>query len=161
MTNTKSRVKILFVCLGNICRSPAAEGIMKKITAAQNDIFCDSAGTSGYHSGHPADSRMCEHALRRGINIDSLSRQFVEKDFSDFDYIITMDDSNYHDVLSLAKSGADEKKVFKMLSFAKNVTETQVPDPYYGGDQGFEHVIDLLEKSCDELLKYIRTNLKK
>ncbi len=149
--------KILFVCLGNICRSPAAEAIMKQFIKDRqlSNIICDSAGTSSYHSGHPADSRMRQYAKNRNFILDSLSRQFIKEDFKSFDYIITMDDSNYSDVLSLTSSTNEKQKIFKMLSFARNVPETQVPDPYPSGQQGFEHVLDLLEISCEGLLEYI------
>jgi protein-tyrosine phosphatase len=118
----------------------------------------DSAGTSAYHEGNPADGRMQKHAKLRGYDLPSLSRPFCpESDFQDFDYIITMDDSNYKNVVSTTKDPELHKKVYPMTSFCKIHDIDHVPDPYYRGDEGFEHVMDILEDACTELLKKIST----
>lgn len=151
---------ILFVCLGNICRSPAAEGVfLKKIKdhGLQDSFLVDSAGTGGWHVGNKADIRMRNAALRRGILIESLSRKIEFHDFVDFDYILTMDNSNLANVNSLRKqSGLTSSAIIKpILSFAKNTDLLEVPDPYYGGDHGFEIVLDLLQDSIDGLFSEI------
>ena len=151
-------MKLLFVCLGNICRSPAAEAIMNTLidqAGLTDQIICDSAGTSPYHAGHPADSRMRKHVKIKGYDITSISRPFEIEDFDQFDWIITMDDSNYQDVMSLAKTTKHQKKVLKMAGFCKIKNCDFIPDPYYEKDQGFLNVITLLEDSCSHLLKYL------
>ena len=149
-------MKLLFVCLGNICRSPAAEAIMNKLIEERgltNQIICDSAGTSQYHSGYQADPRMKKHAKTKGYNITSISRSFETGDFDQFDWIITMDNSNYKNVLSLAIKKEHEKKILKMADFCKIKTCDFIPDPYYGEDKSFLDVIILLEDSCSHLLQ--------
>lgn len=157
MKSTKEKKKILFVCLGNICRSPAAEGIFKSIIekhGKSNDYIVDSAGTSGYHIGDLPDKRMRKHGSMRGYDFNSLSRKFSIEDFLDFDYIITMDDSNYHNVNRLASTLDDSDKVKKMVDYLqKDWTYDHVPDPYYEGADGFELILDLLEDACDGLYK--------
>lgn len=157
MKSTKEKKKILFVCLGNICRSPAAEGIFKSIIekhGKSNDYIVDSAGTSGYHIGDLPDKRMRKHGSMRGYDFNSLSRKFSIEDFLDFDYIITMDDSNYHNVTRLASTLDDRDKVKKMVDYLqKDWPYDHVPDPYYEGADGFELVLDLLEDACDGLYK--------
>ncbi len=153
--------KILFVCLGNICRSPAAEGvflsIIEKKSQSQNFLI-DSAGTSAHHVGEKADSRMIEHAKRRGIELLSRSRKLVYEDFEKFDYILAMDDSNYNNILRLDDSGKFHKKVFKMMSFCHSFEESEVPDPYYGGAAGFEKVLDILEEGLEEFYNKLIAN---
>ena len=147
---------VLFVCLGNICRSPTVEGIfLQKVKelGLEDQFKIDSAGTSAHHVGEEADGRMQFHAGKRGYNLPSLARQFNPKtDFLNFDYIITMDDSNYRNVVADAHSEDDRNKVQKMTSFCKVHNITEVPDPYYRGEAGFEHVMDILEDACTELL---------
>ena len=159
-SNVKNqKVKILFVCLGNICRSPAAEGIMKKLVAENNlqdDIFVDSAGTSGWHEGELPDDRMRAHGLRRGYDFCSRSRKFNRDDFKTFDYIVVMDDDNYRNVSRLITKSDDAAKIHRMTDFSKKFTHDHVPDPYYGGSSGFELVIDMLEDACGELLAKIK-----
>lgn len=146
-------VKILFVCLGNICRSPAAEAIMQKIVGDKT-IFCDSAGTSGYHQGELADKRMREAGLKRGVHITSRSRQITLNDFEDFDYIIAMDHSNLKNIKSLGKEAKNNTaKIHLMSEFSQSYSGQSVPDPYYGGEQGFEEVLDMCEVCCQALLK--------
>ncbi len=153
------RVKVLFVCLGNICRSPAAEGILKKMIEKanlQNDIFVDSAGTSGWHENELPDDRMRLHGNHRGYDFNSRSRKFTSDDFNKFDYIIVMDDSNYHNVGKLAKNEIEKSKIYRMADFFNNYSHDFIPDPYYGDSSGFELVIDLLEDSCEKLLNDIK-----
>lgn len=155
----KEKYKILFVCLGNICRSPMAETIMNKLIKENhlsNRIMVDSAGIIGFHAGEKADSRMRQHAYQRGYNITHISRPISISDFDEFDLIISMDESVYDSLLDKAPSIPHESKVVRMTDFCQIHTDaTHVPDPYYGGASGFEHVIDLLEDSCIGLLKYV------
>jgi protein-tyrosine phosphatase len=150
-------MKLLFVCLGNICRSPAAEGVFLHLLNQRglSDRFVvDSAGTGGWHTGNPADRRMHAAAGRRGIQLPSRARQISLDDLSDFDLVLTMDDANLTAVQGLAREAGRRATatVRPMLSYAKRFTETEVPDPYYGGEAGFEHVLDLLEDACSNLL---------
>ena len=151
--------KILFVCLGNICRSPSAEGIMKeKVKAAGLEkIFeIDSAGMHGYHEGELPDSRMRAHAFRRGYNLVSRSRPVKTKDFFDFDLIIGMDDSNISQLMQKAPDVESREKIHRMTDYCKKFSHDHVPDPYYGGSNGFELVLDLLEDACEGLLEELR-----
>jgi protein-tyrosine phosphatase len=149
--------KVLFVCLGNICRSPSAEAVFTGIAKKEGlagKFEIDSAGTSGWHAGEPADRRMQKHAVERGYNLTSISRKFdPEKDFAHFDIIIGMDDQNIEALKSMARNDEDLAKIHKMTSFAKEWNYNEVPDPYYGGEEGFELVLDLLEDSCKGLLE--------
>lgn len=158
-------VKILFVCMGNICRSPAAEGIFKKyIDEAKlgSQISVDSAGTIGYHEGELPDARMRKHALNRGYYLDSRARQFnPKKDFNEFDYIITMDNDNYLDITRLDHKGLYRNKIYKMADFISDKNVKEVPDPYYGGADGFEFVIDILEEGSKNLLTKIKDDLER
>jgi protein-tyrosine phosphatase len=159
MENQKLPVKVLFVCMGNICRSPSAEAVMNtyiKREGLQDKIICDSAGTIAYHAGEPADARMQRHANKRDIHLTSISRQIKPIDFEDFDYIIGMDDSNLRDMKSFLPSASLVSKITKMTDYCSNKNPGYVPDPYYGGDEGFEQVLDLLEDACGGLLKKIR-----
>jgi protein-tyrosine phosphatase len=154
--------KVLFVCLGNICRSPAAEGIFKKMVRRQglkDKIEVDSAGTAGYHTGELPDSRMRQHGTRRGYKFDSLSRKFTSCDFDRFDMILAMDDSNYNNILRLAPDLDSEAKVHRMMDFSKKYENDYVPDPYYSGAEGFEQVLNLLEDSCEGLLDKVKKDL--
>ncbi len=149
-------MKVLFVCLGNICRSPAAEGVFLHVLderGLSSQFVVDSAGTSSFHVGERADARMREHAGRRGIELPSRARQFVANDFKTFDAIIVMDDSNYENCLKLAKSDEDQKRLLKMADFCPQSGLSEVPDPYYGGAQGFEQVLDMVQEGCENLLK--------
>lgn len=154
--------KILFVCLGNICRSPSAEAVFNGVIKNEGvsaDFIVDSAGTSGWHAGEPADRRMQSHAIKRGFNLTSLSRKFDSKtDFDYFDMIIGMDDSNIENLKRMANGTADLGKIYKMTDFSQAFDYDEVPDPYYGGADGFELVLDLLEDSCEGLLHKIKSN---
>ncbi|MEC4982958.1 MAG: low molecular weight protein-tyrosine-phosphatase [Oscillatoria sp. PMC 1068.18] len=150
--------KLLFVCLGNICRSPSAENIMNYlITQADlsERIVCDSAGTSSYHLGSPPDARMRAAAQKRGIELRGRARQFDVSDFEEFDLILAMDRENYADILELDRLGKYQDRVRLMCDFASKHQECDVPDPYYGGSQGFDRVIDLLLDACQGLLDYV------
>lgn len=149
---------ILFVCLGNICRSPAAEGVMISLLRQHKitDFKIDSAGTSAYHEGEMADPRMQDHARRRGYELRSLSRRFdPTDDFKNFDLILTMDDSNYQNVISLAADEGQKSKVQKFTSWCKIHDINYVPDPYAKGAEGFEQVMDIIEDGCQQILNTI------
>ena len=150
--------KLLFVCLGNICRSPSAENIMNhliKEAGLEDKIICDSAGTSSYHIGAPPDRRMSSAAAKRGITLKGNARKLQSSDLVDFDLILAMDRENYRDILYLDREGKYENKVALMCQFAKNHAEKEVPDPYYGGQEGFDKVINLLLDSCEGLLEHV------
>ena len=149
--------KILFVCLGNICRSPAAEGIFKKKIKdreLENLFVVDSAGTGGWHVGNLADRRMREAALSRGIELTSRSRKIDDNDLYEFDHILVMDKDNLNAVKSLIKDNTYpiNSKIKLILSYSKKSQLDEVPDPYYGGQNGFEKVLDLLDDAIDELI---------
>jgi len=151
-------VKVLFVCLGNICRSPAAEGAMKTLVEEHGlveQIFCDSAGTSAYHEGEPSDIRMREAAMERGILLTSISRQMTENDFVEFDYILTMDKNNYGDVIAMDYKGHHRHKVIPFTQFCSLHSVPSVPDPYYGTGDGFSLVMDIVEDGCKGLLDFL------
>ena len=150
-------MKILFVCLGNICRSAAAEAVMKKLATEQGvagKFQIDSAGLINYHEGEPADPRMRAHAARRGYTIDSISRPVRTSDFYDFDLIIGMDDRNIDELKRKAPDLNTEKKIHRMTEYANSKLYDHVPDPYYSGAEGFELVLDLLEDACKGLLDH-------
>lgn len=150
--------KLLFVCLGNICRSPAAENIMNYlITQAdlQGQIICDSAGTSSYHIGSSPDRRMKAAAAKKGIELKGKARQFEESDFEEFDLILAMDKDNYQNLIYQDYTGKYQPKIRLMCDFAQNYPDQEVPDPYYGGTEGFNYVIDLLSDACEGLLTYV------
>jgi len=150
-------MNILFVCLGNICRSPAAECIFKhKAHKAGLAVTVDSAGTSAWHAGEKADRRMQRTAKNRGYELTSISRPVTSSDFDKFDYLIAMDDHNYDDLRQKAGNAAQMDKVLRMRDFFSDKLYDHVPDPYYGGDQGFETVINLLEDASDNLIKFIQ-----
>lgn len=144
---------VLFVCMGNICRSPAAEGVFRKLVedAGRTDEFeIDSAGTLGYHAGDPADSRMRAAAAQRGYSLDSIARRVKPEDFDDFDLIVTMDEDNF---LTVQSMGSGSARVVRMCDYSGDPNAREVPDPYYGGADGFELVLDILEDCCGNLLE--------
>ncbi|MBE9066964.1 low molecular weight phosphotyrosine protein phosphatase [Leptolyngbya cf. ectocarpi LEGE 11479] len=148
--------RLLFVCLGNICRSPSAENIMNYLVEQQGltqQVSCDSAGTSSYHIGSSPDSRMAAAAKKRGVKLVGQARQFIVEDFDQFDLILAMDDSNYRNILALDRSGQYGHKVKRMCDFCQEYPDRDVPDPYYGGADGFDYVISLLMDACNGLLQ--------
>lgn len=147
--------QLLFVCLGNICRSPAAENIMNHLIeqrGLQGAIACDSAGTASYHVGSPPDRRMAAAAVAQGIKLRGNARQFTAADFEAFDLILAMDEENYQNILRLDPQGQYRHKVRLMCEFCTRHRDREVPDPYYGGPEGFNDVIDLLLDACEGLL---------
>ena len=154
------KLSILFVCLGNICRSPAAEAIFQNLIndkGISNQFIVDSAGTGSWHVGKKADSRMRFAAKQRNINITSKARQIREDDFRKFKYILVMDNSNFSNVIELKNrvKGSDFAKILKIQDFSSIFNEKEVPDPYFGGDAGFDHVLDILEDSVCSFLDNI------
>lgn len=148
-------ISLCFVCLGNICRSPTGEGVMLYLLEQRGlneEVTVDSAGTAAYHVGEPADSRSAKHALRRGVRLPSRGRQFVESDFTRFDYVLAMDASNYASLKRLSAGRHDDKLHFLRDFDPDSPKGSCVPDPYYGGEQGFEHVLDLCFAACQGLL---------
>lgn len=154
----KERVKILFVCLGNICRSCSAQTIMQSVVDKAGrtmEFELDSAGLISYHEGEQADSRMRMHASKRGYHITHLSRPIRTSDFRHFDLILGMDDSNIDRLRELAPDLECEAKIRRMTDYCQTKVADHVPDPYYGGASGFENVLDLLEDACQGLLEEI------
>lgn len=151
--------KLLFVCLGNICRSPSAENIMNHLidqAGLSDSIFCDSAGTSSYHIGSSPDPRMNAAAVTKlGIKLRGQARQFQKSDFQEFDLILAMDRNNYDNITALDPTGKYHNKVHLMCKFCSRHNLQDVPDPYYGGTEGFNQVIDLLLDACEGLLQHI------
>lgn len=159
----KEKVRILFVCLGNICRSPAAQGVMQAVVdgrAANPGAWeLDSAGTGNYHVGDLPDKRMRVHAARRGYSLTHAARQFRPVDFDNFDMIVTMDHSNLRNVMSMARTTEDCDKVVPMAAFVSRSSRyDHIPDPYYEGAEGFELVLDLLEDGTNNLYNIISGN---
>lgn len=153
----KEKIRILFVCLGNICRSPAAEGVMRAIVEKEGEvkrIEIDSAGLYGGHAGELPDRRMRVHAFQRGYNLTHHSRPVRMSDFDNFDLIVAMDHSNYDRLRAMAPTLEDERKVVRMIDFVRGFPQCDcVPDPYYDGAEGFELVLDLLEDGCFNLFE--------
>jgi protein-tyrosine phosphatase len=151
-------IRILFVCLGNICRSPSAEGVFRKQLAEANLLSyfeVDSAGTASYHIGEPADRRTETAAARRGIDISAhRARQVHRKDFDTYDWIIAMDRSNLENLRRMCPPEY-QHKLKLMMSFSAHPTVDELPDPYYGDEQDFEYVLDLLDDACKGLLKWL------
>ena len=156
--------KIIFVCLGNICRSPAAEAVMiRKLTGNNlgDSVEVDSAGTIDYHAGEQADARMRVYAEKRGYKLTHLARKFnPDSDFEKFDYIITMDDNNFEEIKALDLDNKFAKKIYRMVEFSKNYDVTEIPDPFYGGREGFENVLDILEDAASGLLEKFKNDFK-
>lgn len=159
LKNIGRPVKVLFVCLGNICRSPAAEGVLCAIVNEHNasaNWEIDSAGTYGGHAGQLPDQRMRVHARRRGYDLTHRARRFRPADFDDFDIIIAMDGSNERDLRDMARTTSDLDKIVPMIDFVRMATRyDHVPDPYYEGAEGFELVLDLLEDGCRNIFEVL------
>lgn len=156
-------VRVLFVCMGNICRSPTAEGVFRKqveVAGFAERVEVDSAGTHAYHIGEPPDRRSQAAAARRGIDLSALrGRQVTQADIVHFDYVLAMDHENHDHLLTLAPQG-HEHKVRLFMEYASRFTEQAVPDPYYGGVHGFDRVLDLIEDAAEGLLADIRRRLE-
>jgi len=154
--------RLLFVCLGNICRSPAAEGVMRSLVEAEGlgaRITIRSAGTGGWHVGKLPDQRMRSAAQKRSYDLSSRARQVSTDDLRDYDLVLVMDQQNLRDVRSYDPQSQFTSKVRLFCEFCSKNQETEVPDPYYGGEQGFELVLDLLEDGCRGVLQHIRSTL--
>jgi protein-tyrosine phosphatase len=155
-------VRILFVCLGNICRSPTAEGVMGRLVAdagLQSSIELDSAGTGGWHVGEPPDARATEAAARRGIALEGRARQVRPEDFESFDLIVAMDRSNVRALRPLASDEDARAKVRLLREFdpaSAGLEDLDVPDPYYDGERGFDIVLDQVQAACEGLLEHVR-----
>jgi protein-tyrosine phosphatase len=153
--------RVLFVCMGNICRSPTAEGVFRKVLAERApelDVEIDSAGTHGYHAGAAPDPRACRAAERRGVDLKSLrARRVTEEDFERFELVLAMDEQNREFLLELSPPEyRDRIRLF--MDFAPHLARREVPDPYYGGSTGFEHVLDLVEEAATGLLEHLRNS---
>jgi protein-tyrosine phosphatase len=155
-------VKILFVCMGNICRSPTAEAVMRGIVreaGLEDEIALDSAGIGDWHVGHAPDARATEAAARRGVTLAGSARQVRPRDFEDFDLLLAMDRDNHAELRALAPDAAAAEKVHMLREFdpeSAGAPDLDVPDPYYGGAQGFETVLDQVEAACRGLLDSVR-----
>lgn len=151
--------RILFVCMGNICRSPTAEGAFRNHLERLDlplDVELDSAGTHGYHVGHPPDPRAVEAAARRGISLSGITARQIEiADFERFDLILCADTANRERVEAM-RPETSKAEVRMILDFATDADEVEVPDPYYGGEKGFERVLDLIESACEGLIRHLR-----
>jgi protein-tyrosine phosphatase len=157
-------MRILFVCLGNICRSPTAEGVMRHLVrqeGLEESIEIDSAGTGSWHVGASPDERATETARERGIVLEGAARTFTPGDFDSFDLILAMDEENLRDLLALVPGDEARAKVRLLREFdpaTDESTDLDVPDPYYGGDEGFEHVLDLVDAATRGLLDRLRAD---
>ena len=152
MSDPKS---ILFVCLGNICRSPTGEGVLQNLVEERgldSKVTIDSAGTIGYHEGNPADRRMRDHASKRGYDLTSRSRKIVVDDLDRFDLVIAMDRQNHSDIMEIDPAATNVKL---MSDFLDDSWPVDVPDPYYGGADGFETVLDMIEAACPAVLEHL------
>jgi protein-tyrosine phosphatase len=154
--------RILFVCMGNICRSPAAEGVMRALAEAEGlaeHIAIRSAGTGGWHAGNLPDPRMRNAAKNRGYDLSSRARQVSSDDLRDHHLVLVMDQQNLREIRPFDSTGDNAAKIRLFCEFCTDHDADEVPDPYYGGEQGFEHVLDLLEDGCRGVLRHIRSTL--
>jgi protein-tyrosine phosphatase len=153
-------VSVCFVCLGNICRSPTAEGVLRHLVreaGLEKAVHVDSAGTGSWHVGDSPDRRACAAGQRRGIEIAGAARQFKRSDFAKFDYVIAMDSANFDDLAELVPDDEAKKKLFLLRAFdPASPPNASVPDPYYGGAAGFDEVVELCVAACRPLLERIR-----
>ena len=156
------RKRILFVCMGNICRSPAGESVMRRLVdldRLSDKIECDSAGTIDFHTGKSPDARMCRAGAARGIEIKGAARQVRRSDLDEFDLVLAMDRENLRDIQRLDRKSKGTATVKLFCNYCTEHSHTDVPDPYYGGDEGFETVLNLLEDGCKGLLAELRREL--
>jgi len=153
-----SKVKVLFVCMGNICRSPTAHGVFRNLVQSEglsDRIDIESAGTHAYHVGEPPDARAQQTAIGRGVDLSDLrARKAIKADFEHYDYILAMDQDNYHSLSAICPDGM-QRKIGLFLDYAPELNTREVPDPYYGGPQGFVNVFDLVESASAGLLNDI------
>ena len=149
-------IRVLFVCMGNICRSPAAEAICNRMIEERglsDQIECDSAGTISYHAGDRTDARMRRHLSERGYESHSRARAFCQpEDFERFDWILVADHTNFRDIQRLDSKGQYGEKIQRITDYCQAVSASEVPDPYYGGEAGFARVMDILEDACGQIL---------
>ena len=161
--NSNTPFRVLMVCTGNICRSPTAHGVLEKMVTnagLQTSIQVDSAGTHSYHVGEAPDGRSQQHALRRGYDLShQRARQLTAQDFDDFDLVLVMDSSNEIAARKIS-TAAQQLRLKRLTDFCQRFDKQQVPDPYYGGERGFEHVLDLVEDACQGLLEHIAARQK-
>lgn len=153
------KVRVLFVCLGNICRSPLGAAIMKKKVkdyGLENRVEIDSCGTSDYHIGDGADPRTLANAARHGVPVEHSARQLIPEDLQNFDFIVAMDKNNYRNIVRLAPDKALTRKVRLMREFDPEAQEGEVPDPYHGGEEGFQEVFDILNRSIENFISHLR-----
>ena len=159
--DSNKQIKVLFVCMGNICRSPTAEGVFRhKVEQAnlQNQIFIDSAGTIAYHEGDPPDPRAQNAAIKRNIDLSQQrARRVSSEDFLNFDFVVAMDESNKQDLLDICPEGYEDR-VHLLLDFSDS-DESEVPDPYYGQNKGFEIVLNIVEEASQGLLQHISSKI--
>ncbi len=159
--SNKSSISVLFVCLGNICRSPTSEGVFLHCVQATDldlKIKVDSAGTANYHAGQPPDSRAIAAAAKRGINLKKLrARRVVDTDFQRFDYIVAMDYQNHADLVAMAPA-EHQSQICMFMDFTELWSEKEIPDPYYGGEQGFERTLDMIEDASYGLIDHIKSS---
>lgn len=156
--------KLCFVCLGNICRSPTGEGIfihLVKKQGLEDYFYIDSAGTGAYHIGEGANSKSQATANRHGVHLPSIARQFEYADLEEFDLILAMDSSNFSDITYMDKKGRFAGKIYRMREFDTNADSPDVPDPYYGGMDGFEQVYAMLYTACEQLLELLKPHIQK
>lgn len=154
----RRRVRVLFVCMGNICRSPLAESVFRHLVrerGVEDRFEIDSAGTSGYHEGDPPDPRSVATARARGVTVSGASRPLSHRDLHEFDYVVVMDAENRSDVDRLRASAGGAARVHRLREWDPERTGLDVPDPYYGGARGFEEVHDIVERSCAALLDHL------
>lgn len=156
----KAMVRVLFVCMGNICRSPVAEGVFQRMlegAGLADKVYVDSAGTHSYHAGAPPDARSQATAFRRGVDLRGIrARRVTVTDFTEFDYVLAMDRDNFEHLLALCGEPELRRRIQLLMDYAPDLPEREVPDPYYGGPNGFERVMDLIEVAAEGLLVGIR-----